>query len=115
MFGAGIPVCAVKYEPALSELVQNGVNGRVFVDSKDLSTLMLELLFEENWSAVGGKTLMALKTSNLKHLCYWEQNWIENMTPLVNAMFESSGGRNRGIFLLAIMVIICAMGLSLLL
>ena len=45
MFGAGVPVCAVNYGNVLSELVHDGVNGCVFIDTDQLTSLTMELLF----------------------------------------------------------------------
>jgi len=42
MFGCGLPVAAIEFE-ALSELVQDGENGRTFKNSEELSTII------QNW------------------------------------------------------------------
>ena len=43
MFGCGLPVCAVDFE-CIRELVEDGVNGKIFDDAGSLATLLLQLL-----------------------------------------------------------------------
>lgn len=40
MFGCRLPVAAVEF-PALSELVEDGVTGRTFADSSELSDIII--------------------------------------------------------------------------
>lgn len=43
MFGCGLPVCAVGYN-CIHELVEDGVNGKIFEDADGLATLLQQLL-----------------------------------------------------------------------
>lgn len=45
MFGAGVPVCAVKYGPVLAELVRDNENGRVFNNSDQLTKLVFAVSY----------------------------------------------------------------------
>merc|ERR1712096_454091 len=81
MFGCGLPVAAIEFE-ALSELVQDGVNGKVFHNSNDLAEIIIDwftdfptvkedhLKFREN--LVGFRSLG------------WEENWNRVALPVFN-------------------------------
>ena len=47
MFGAGLPVLALKFR-TLPELLQDGKNGRVFADANELAKLIAYSLDETN-------------------------------------------------------------------
>ena len=70
-FGCEVPVCAIQFD-CLGELVQDGVNGNIFVDGEDLATLLFDLLRYHN----DGK-LHKLETyrDNIRGMTRWKENW----------------------------------------
>ena len=102
MFGAGVPVCAINYEPALSELVVDNKNGCVFKNSDQLSRIILRLLFGvlENCELndlrnikscfpVGSEELSRLQRGVRSSIKSWEQNWNEIMPNIVHKLTSS--------------------------
>jgi hypothetical protein len=89
MYGAGVPVCAIHYEPALKELVQHKSNGIIFQNHADLSMHIKRLLFEnsaDEISTVGSIELTNLRFKILSEIKSWEENWNEIMKPFVLTM-----------------------------
>jgi hypothetical protein len=70
MYGAGVPVAAVGFE-CLPELVQEGVNGRVFEDAGGLRAILEELFGE------GGEEELGRLREGVKKGKRWEENWEE--------------------------------------
>jgi beta-1,4-mannosyltransferase len=69
MFGTGLPVAGYQYE-AISELIEDGVNGRLFSDSKDLAAQLVELF------QGGGSNLQVLRKGAMKENRYrWDDEW----------------------------------------
>eukprot|EP00903_Cladosiphon_okamuranus_P012222 g11462.t1 len=92
MFGCGVPVCAVHFE-CLKELVQDGYNGCVFKDSKELA-LQLEALLDG--FPRGGSELDGYR-SNVQEVKRWRENWDEFAWPLFSKLGRlrwGSGGSN---------------------
>lgn len=80
LFGCQIPVLAMDFD-CLSELVQDGVNGRVFETSEQLATQLEELLIpiaDSNTS----EALMEL-SKNLQDRMRWSENWKRNALPVI--------------------------------
>jgi hypothetical protein len=87
MFGAGVPVCAVHYTPALPELVSDGFNGRIFHNSDELTKQLIALLYtphtpnaaQANSGAVklgwGSAELESLRIGVASSITTWEENW----------------------------------------
>eukprot|EP00981_Chlorochromonas_danica_P003554 scaffold659_cov192-Ochromonas_danica.AAC.67 len=80
MFGAGLPVCALHF-PALSELVQNEVNGLVFHDQNQLVDQILRLLFRV--SGEEDDDLLEKMRHHLVSMERWAQHWDNHMRPVV--------------------------------
>jgi len=69
MFGTGLPVTGYQYE-AISELIEDGVNGRLFSDSNDLAA-QLEEVFQG-----GSSKLEVLRKGAMKENRYrWDDEW----------------------------------------
>ena len=69
MFGTGLPVTGYQYE-AVSELIEDGVNGRLFKDSEDLAAQLMELF------QGGGSSLQVLRKGAMKEPRYrWDDEW----------------------------------------
>jgi beta-1,4-mannosyltransferase len=84
LFGCQVPVLALNFE-CLSELVQDGVNGRVFRTSTELAEQLGSLLKLE--SSVDGNTSLAQFSKQLHGRKQWSENWEKNALPvLVNAV-----------------------------
>jgi ClpP class serine protease len=87
MFGAGVPVCAVYYSPALPELVVDGFNGRIFHNSDALSKQLIDLLYTTDTAytstvdtvsvklSLGSAELSALQCGVASSISTWEDNW----------------------------------------
>lgn len=94
MFGSGVAVCAAKF-PALSELVQHDVNGKVFSTEEELAGQMFSLLFQDRNQTqvipvVSGERNWKWESAELQRLrCNaatigtWDENWAKVMEPLM--------------------------------
>jgi hypothetical protein len=108
MFGAGIPVCAVGY-PALSELVNQDINGVIFKNSFDLCEQLFSLLYKDIFKRNSNKqlTLLNMKKNVLEgDLGCWEDNWNNCMLPVVEeciAMHKSH--RKSALYIIEVSVI----------
>ncbi|KAI8817068.1 chitobiosyldiphosphodolichol beta-mannosyltransferase-like protein [Fimicolochytrium jonesii] len=89
MFGCGLPVCAVGY-PCLEELVQDGVNGRVFGTPEELCGQLKSLLATPSTSST--KTTPHIPTPALTSLragtkafgrTRWHEEWVGVVEPLI--------------------------------
>ncbi|KAG5651824.1 hypothetical protein H0H81_007296 [Sphagnurus paluster] len=98
MFGCGLPVCALDFA-CLSELVKDGVNGRVFRTSSQLAQ-QLEFLFsnfpnsqhlEELRASLGRSSQSPTSPPRQSvepgdaewHWESWQENWAHNIRPLI--------------------------------
>ena len=79
MFGSKVPVLAVNFR-ALTELITPGVNGYIFVNAQELTDYILHLFFTPKNSL---SSLIKLKESISKKTSTWDENWNQNMLPLV--------------------------------
>lgn len=79
MFGCHLPVCALSF-PCLDELVKDGVNGKIFSNSRQLSAHIQKLFadFPEN------RTDLITFRENLEQSgnLLWEENWDHTVYPL---------------------------------
>ena len=85
LFGCRVPVCALNFA-CLSELVQDGANGRVFESDHQLSDLLWELLSPLTAapdSAPHEFGTLATYSANLKDIRRWDDNWKENALPVL--------------------------------
>lgn len=87
LFGCEIPVVAHQFA-CLDELVQDGVNGRVFGDTVELSEILWQLL-EPYGKIVRHSTenrsfgALAEYTTSLQDRMRWGSNWTENAFPVI--------------------------------
>lgn len=100
MFGSGVPVCAINF-PALSELVQHGINGLVFDNKTQLAEQIIELLFcpyevdsdafctslPPNSCIPMKLQAMAVEAAKLQS---WEENWAEIMPSVLRLSSEET-------------------------
>jgi len=79
MFGCQVPVCAVGFD-CISELVKDGVNGRVFGNEDELAKQLYELLksYPENCN-----TDLDRYRKNIEGTARWRENWDECAKDLV--------------------------------
>lgn len=96
-FGCEVPVCARGFE-CLPELVQDDVNGRVFVSSEQLRDQLLGLLkplatSRGPWDPHGFGDL-ARYSRSLQGRTRWDENWTENALPLLGTVV-TSGRKNQ--------------------
>jgi beta-1,4-mannosyltransferase len=89
MFGTGLPVAGYQYE-AIPELIEDGVNGRLFKDSKDLAAQLVEL-FEGD-----GSSLQELRKGAMKEPRYrWDDEW-DDVAGRVFGFTKGESKRSRG-------------------
>ena len=90
LFGCQVPVLALDFD-CLSELVQDGVNGRVFQTSEQLSLQMEELLtpISSLESCYSSEPLKELSKS-LQGRMRWSENWTQNALPVIRDAVENS-------------------------
>lgn len=82
MFGCGLPVCAVSYS-CIDELVQNGLNGRLFSTSSELADQFLDLFkgFPHECNALNELRIGALASGSSSR---WADEWGKNVLPLIS-------------------------------
>ncbi len=81
MFGAGLPVCALDYGPALDELVRVGRNGVLFGSSGELASLLFDLFrgFPSGAGRLGGLRRGAREEN--RH--GWDEEWRDTAAPVL--------------------------------
>lgn len=84
MFGAGLPVCALDYGPALAELVRDGVNGKLFSTADELAACLRALLdgFPMHLEALDRLGRGVERTSAES----WAQGWKHEGLPVFTAL-----------------------------
>jgi beta-1,4-mannosyltransferase len=85
LFGCQVPVCAVDFA-CLSELVKDGVNGRVFETTTQLAEQLWELLEPLSKSpsaAPHNYGRLESYSRNLQKQKRWSDNWKENALPVL--------------------------------
>jgi beta-1,4-mannosyltransferase len=86
LFGCEVPVLAHDFS-CLSELVLDGVNGRIFSTSDELANLLYELLLplQSQQSSMENHLYGALKTysEQLRGRERWHTNWIDHALPVI--------------------------------
>lgn len=83
MFGCGLPVAAASFS-CLSELVQENVNGVIFVSSKQLANQLIMLLTSVNNDIASNSQLCALADGALKFQnLRWETQWNQIALPAI--------------------------------
>ena len=106
MFGCCLPVAAVNF-PALSELVVDGVNGKVFSDSDQLSDII------QDW-------FRDFSRDNHKYRAYrenikefrnlgWEQNWDEVALGVFQRREVSSSGFITAVMLCCVLLLVSSL------
>ena len=80
MFGCHLPVCAVGFD-CLGELVQDGVNGRVFQDGAGLATLLCELL--AGYPGDEARRRLEEYKRHIRGMTRWQENWEESARHLI--------------------------------
>ena len=87
LFGCEVPVCAMQFA-CLDELVQDGVNGRVFGNSEELADLLWELLgpLAEQHEPVPnhGFGSLADYAAALRQRPRWHDNWVQRARPVLD-------------------------------
>jgi len=82
MFGCGLPVCAVDYS-CIGELVQDGVNGRLFSSGDSLATILLHLFGGGRASAGAAELAQMQDTILAARRDTWEANWQRTVLPVL--------------------------------
>ena len=82
LFGCQVPVVALKFD-CLSELVQDGVNGRVFENSIQLAQQLNDLLSPITDSATGTSEALVALSNSLQERMRWSENWTKNALPVI--------------------------------
>ena len=97
LFGCEVPVCAMQFA-CLDELVQDGVNGRVFTDSATLADILWELLRPLGDTSAGSNNknkndggglanhafgALAEYSTALQNRPRWNDNWHAHAWPLL--------------------------------
>jgi beta-1,4-mannosyltransferase len=92
LFGCEVPVCALSFA-CLSELVEDGTNGRVFESAGGLRDLLWELLSplaSEPSAPAHGFGPLATYSANLKGMPRWDDQWKENALPFLLKTIEDA-------------------------
>jgi beta-1,4-mannosyltransferase len=86
MFGAGLPVCAVRYQ-CIDELVDDGRTGLLFDSPKDLAQQLLSLLRGFGGRPDGGGELNKMRAAVVRaHGGWrWHGNWQDVAAPVIAA------------------------------
>ena len=85
LFGCEVPVCAMQFA-CLHELVQDGVNGRVFRNSEQLADLLWELLSPLTATPEAsnhGFGALAQYSAALRGRSRWHENWHKRAWPVL--------------------------------
>lgn len=97
LFGCQVPVCAMQFA-CLDELVQDGVNGRVFGDSAQLAQQLWELLSPLSAETAGvpnhGFGELQRFAQNLQSRPRWHENWLQQAWPVVQQVVQERSGKN---------------------
>jgi len=83
LFGCGVPVCARNFQ-CLPELVEDGVNGRIFESSQELCEQLWSLLHKLPESGQCGPHSygdLASYSRSLKGRTRWQENWKKHALP----------------------------------
>ena len=103
LFGCQVPVCAMQFA-CLAELVQDGVNGRVFSNSEQLAEQLWELLSPlEADSAASNHGFGDLQkfAKTLQTRPRWHENWQKQAWPIIDQVvsarrkYKKSGGNSN--------------------
>ncbi|MFI5365350.1 MAG: glycosyltransferase [Candidatus Binatia bacterium] len=80
MFGAGLPVCALDYRPALAERVRHDENGLIFSTAAQLATQLFELFknFPDDTPILDRLRRNVVETQELQ----WDAGWKNEALPL---------------------------------
>ena len=105
MFGCGLPVAAVAF-PALPELVQDGVNGKVFHNSTELAEIIIDW-FTDFPTAKEDHLKFRENLVEFRSLG-WEENWDRVALPVFNKKTVRTD-RYASLFLVCLGVIILSM------
>ncbi|KAF7650023.1 hypothetical protein LDENG_00132380 [Lucifuga dentata] len=82
MFGCCLPVCAVHFN-CLHELVKHEENGLIFKDSQELAEQLKSLLSE--FPGADGRLGLFRKNLQASRGQRWDDNWDQNVLPLITA------------------------------
>jgi len=86
-FGSEVPVCAIGFS-CLEELVKDGVNGRVFETSDELSDQLFDLLQTSTTTAAREnsnhtKNDLESMRKKIQNMERWNENWDRNAQPVL--------------------------------
>jgi len=86
MFGAGLPVCAVRYD-CIGELVADGETGLLFDSPQQLSDQLQRLLRGFGGRGGGGGELAQMRAAvgRVHGGWRWSRNWDEVAAPVIAA------------------------------
>ncbi|XP_054711993.1 chitobiosyldiphosphodolichol beta-mannosyltransferase-like [Uloborus diversus] len=85
MFGCCLPVCAISF-PCLSELVKDDINGKVFINSIQLSQ-QLQALFKGFPETATQLSRLKKNLIQFRHL-HWEENWNNIIYPMLKEVLD---------------------------
>lgn len=111
MYGSCVPVCAVAY-PAITELINNGLNGIIFKDSQELAMHLTRLLsqFPHNQDE------LKRMRQNITEIERWDPYWERECLPLVQQALNPKTAyglsRNRLVIGLLIVLLFCLFSLE---
>ena len=91
-FGCGVPVCAMHFE-CLDELVQEGVNGRVFTNASQLCQQLNQLVVDDADGSNSNGTITELEKYKraIVDRPRWHDNWVQYALPVIeNAATRST-------------------------
>lgn len=96
MFGCGLPVAAVNFS-CLDELVQDGVNGRVFTSGVELSAILMDWFAGFPSSSSTSHHLFRTNLAAFRQLG-WHDNWRAAALPIFHQMvvMKENGGGSSG-------------------
>jgi beta-1,4-mannosyltransferase len=97
LFGCEVPVCAMQFA-CLDELVQDGVNGRVFSNSHELAHLLWELLSpltDHPEAANHAFGVLQDYSAQLRHRERWSVNWMSRAWPVLERVTQGGPTMRR--------------------